>query len=353
MVKTLPFSILILIMTLPLRAQETRPVRDKIGFCWDGPQLDRFMNFLRSHAPPPPDDLPPPIAGISPHDDYLYAGRVYWPLFQKIAAPEVLIFGVTHKTVRDKVGDPREKLIFDSFAEWQAPYGNVKISPLREYLKKHLDPQYCLVSNEAHGLEHSIEALVPFLQYGRKDVRITPLMVTAMPFETMEAVSKKLAEVLAAYLKEKCLEPGKDVFFLISADANHYGKDFQNTFFGEGFDAHRKGTEHDRHLVDSYLLGVVSQAKLEGLTKQLWGKDFKSPGNTVWCGKYSIPFGLLTVHHLIKTRTPSRDLRGRLLRYSDSQSEGVLPISGTGMGLTNIANLEHWVGFFSTEFYVH
>lgn len=333
-------------------AQETRPAKDYIGFCWKSSQLERFMSCLKSLAPQQSDDLPPLIAGISPHDDYLYAGRVYWPLFQKISAPEVVIFGVTHKAIREKLGDPQDKLIFDSHVDWQSPYGNVAVSHLREYVKEHLDPRYYLVSNEAHCLEHSIEGMLPFLQYARRDVRITPIMVTAMSFDTMDTVSKKLAEVMDAYLKAKSLEPGKDIFFLISADANHYGRDFENTYFGEGVPAHLQATAYDRKLVETYLQGTVSASKLQELSAQLWGKDFKGSGNTVWCGKYSIPFGLLTVHHLTKMRTQDKDLCGSLLQYSDSYSEGVLPLKDTGMGVTNVSNLEHWVGFFSAGFYL-
>jgi AmmeMemoRadiSam system protein B len=350
--RTIVSAIVAVCLAVPLHAQETRPAKDQIGYCWNGTQLERFMDFLQARAPKPPDDLPRLIAGISPHDDYLYAGRVYWPLFQKISAPEVVIFGVTHRAIREKLGDPQGKLIFDSHADWQGPYGKIRVSRLRERLMKGLGPQYCMVSNDAHRLEHSIEGMLPFLQYGRRDVRITPIMVTAMPFDTMDAVSQRLAEVLAAYMKEKNLEPGKDIFFLISADANHYGKDFNNTAFGEGLQAHEKGTAYDRKLVDTYLQGTVSTRKLKDLAGQLWGKDFKGNGDTVWCGKYSIPFGLLTVSHLTERLSPNRRLTGRLLLYSDTYSEGVLPIEGTGMGVTNPSSLEHWVGFFSAGFYL-
>ena len=83
------------------------------------------------------------------------------------------------------------------------------------------------VSNQAHALEHSIEAQVPFLQYSNPDIRITPIMVTAMPWERMNELAERLATVLAGYMKENNLQPGRDIFFLISADANHYGQGFQ------------------------------------------------------------------------------------------------------------------------------
>ena len=63
--------------------QEVRPVRDDIGFCWQRPQMKRLMDLLAASERQefPVRDM---VAGISPHDDYLYAGRVYYPLFKKL-----------------------------------------------------------------------------------------------------------------------------------------------------------------------------------------------------------------------------------------------------------------------------
>ena len=93
----------ILWLALPSRAGETRPLPEKSGYCSEARQMDRFVEFLKTRAPKPPDALPPLVAGISPHDDYLYTGRVYHPLFQKISAPEVVVFGVTHRKIREKL----------------------------------------------------------------------------------------------------------------------------------------------------------------------------------------------------------------------------------------------------------
>jgi MEMO1 family protein len=351
-VKTTLFLIVAMCLAVPLHAQETRPVRDKTGYCWQPAQLERFMEFLKQRAPKPPGDLPPLVAGISPHDDYLYAGRVYYPLFQRISAPEVVIFGVTHKKIRAQLGDPQNRLILDSHADWQGPYGKIRVSPLREHVKKNLDPQHYIVSDEAHRMEHSIEALLPFLQHARRDVQITPIMVTTMSFDTMDAVSKKLAEVVAAYMKDKKLEPGKDVLFLISADANHYGKDFNNYFFGKGVEALRKGRDYDRNLLDTCLQGTITHDKLKYLCEKLWAKDAQGANQLVWCGKYSIPFGLLTVRHVVERQSPDKHFVGKLLLYSDTMADGVLPVKDVGMGNTGPSNLDHWVSFFSAGYYL-
>jgi hypothetical protein len=45
-----------------------------------------------------------------------------------------------------------------------------------------------------------------------------------------------------------------------------------------------------------------------------------------------------------------RGLKGRVFRYSDTYSEGVLPLKKAGFGITAPFSLKHWVGFFSAGF---
>jgi len=70
-----------------------------------------------------------------------------------------------------------------------------------------------------------------------------------------------------------------------------------------------------------------------------------------WCGKYSIPFGLLTSEKAVALST-GRVLTGKLFRYSDTYSEGALPLTKTGMGTTAPFSLRHWASFLSAGCYV-
>jgi len=336
--------------TFILNGQEVRPVRDDVGFCWQWPQMQRLMNYLAANDR---QDIPVSnlVAGISPHDDYLYAGRIYYPLFKKLRTREVVIFGVTHGTVRKEINDPQNILLLDEYSSWSGLSGEVKISPLRELIKKQLPKDDYLVSNQAHSLEHSIEALVPFLQYNNPDIKITPIMVTAMPWERMNELAERLSTVLATYIKENNLQLGKDIFFLISADANHYGQDFKNTPFGEDEKAHSQGTEQDRQFAQAAFSGPLSDKKILGLTRDLWGATYKDYRNTYWCGKYDIPFGLLAISKTMQ-KAVGRGLNGKVFRYSDSYSEGVIPLKKTGFGITAPFSLKHWVGYVSAGFYL-
>jgi AmmeMemoRadiSam system protein B len=342
------FSAVLLVVTA-LAGQQTRPIRDDVGFCWNPASMRTLVDYLQAREK---DDFEPAglVAAIAPHDDYLLAGRVDYPLFKVLRAKEVVVFGVTHGTVRTEIGDPHNILIFDAFKLWPGLTGPMAISGLREVLKERLDKSLYQVNNKAHTIEHSIEAEVPWLQYFNPDVKITPIMVTGMPFEKMEEISAQVAKIVAAEMKQKGLVAGKDIFFLISSDGNHYGQDFKNSPFGEGEAAWHQARALDQRLIRDYLTGVMDDAKVEGLTKELWGATYLDYRNTYWCGKYSVPFGLLAVQKILAL-TENKGISGLLFRYSDSYSEGALPLAKTGMGLTAPYSLRHWVSWCSVGYY--
>jgi MEMO1 family protein len=323
-------------------AQDVRPVRDSTGYCWDAGQMKRFVHYLLRQEKKP-DGHQVFVAGISPHDDYLYAGRVYLPLFQSVRSKEVVIFGVTHSTVRKEIGDPHGILLLDEYTAWEGCGSGIALSPLREFIKSRLDTQYYRIDNKAHMLEHSIEAMVPWLQHFNPGVKITPIMVTMMPFERMDEVSDKLSNILSDYIKKNKLVPGKDIFFLYSCDANHYGRDFNNIPFGENEAAHKTGIERDQHIAENYLSGNTEPEKIRRFTEVM--------DSLVWCGKFSVPFGLLTTEKTIQ-KVSGKKIAGTILRYSDSYSEGVLSLTKTGMGTTAPFSLKHWVGYLSMGFWM-
>jgi AmmeMemoRadiSam system protein B len=337
------------LMVATLAAQDARPVRDDVGYCWNPASMQKLVEYLESQEKENFSGAGL-VAAISPHDDYLYAGRVDYPLFRILRAKEVVIFGVTHGAVRKEISGLDSVLILDEFKSWPGLRKPIAVSGLREYLKERLDKSVFITSNKAHELEHSIEAMLPFLQYFNPEVKITPIMIAPMPFGRMDEVSTKLAGVIADYMREKSLAAGKDIFFLISADGNHYGKDFNNSAFGEGERAWDAARELDRRLIRSYLTGVLDGGKIEGLTRELWGRTYLDYRNTYWCGKYSVPFGLLAAEKIVG-RTAHRKISGTLFRYSDTYSEGVLPLKKTGLGTTAPFSLRHWVSFCSIGYY--
>ena len=332
-----------------LYPQDVRPIRDDIGYSWKADRFDIFINWLNKNCRQEEFESENLIAGIPPHDDYLYAGKVYFPLFKLINAKEVVIFGVTHGTVRREINDPKNVLILEEFDTWMGPYNDVEISSLREIIKQQLESKYYIVSNKAHSLEHSIEGLIPFLQYYNRNVKITPIMVTAMSFEKMESASAEIAEIIFAYIKKNNLIPGKDIFFLFSNDANHYGEDFDNHPYGLDETAHTVAVANDNRIADQVFDGTITESRIHKLSDELWSESGICKDCPLWCGRYSIVFGLLTVNKVVDKI--GKKLTGIVFEYSDTWTRGVLPVKGTRMGITAPYSLKHWVGFFSAGFY--
>ena len=346
------FSLLIIILmnSSLILSQTIRPIRDNVGYCWQGNKFDRFIEWLDEKYPNENFESKNLVAGISPHDDYLYAGKIYYPLFKLIHTKEVVIFGVTHGTVRKAMNDPKNVLILDEFDKWKGPYTDVEISPLREIIKHQLDKQYYIVSNKAQSIEHSIEGLIPFLQHYNRDVKITPVMVTEMPFEKMDSLSTQLAGIISSYVKENGLRFGKDIFFLISNDANHYGEDFDNLPYGMNEEGHKIATNNDMRIADETFNGQVSKDKIKNFSNELWTEAGFNENCPLWCGRYPIVLGLLTINKIVTTT--GKKLAGKVFKYTDTWTGGVLSVKGTGMGITAPYSLKHWVGFLSAGFYL-
>lgn len=344
------FLIISLIIIFSTQAQTIREIRDSVGFCWNDKEMDSFISWLESNSVSskefPSEKL---VTAISPHDDYLYAGKIYFPIYKLINAKEIMIFGVTHGTVRKAINDPQNILILDDFNYWKGPYGNVLVSDLRDYIKNNLTKNFYEVNRDAHSLEHSIEALIPFIQYYNREIKITPIMVTKMSFERMDSIATELAEIVFAYMNERNLKFGDDLFIMISNDANHYGEDFNNNPFGLDETAHRKATDEDKRIADK-LNGEFSKDKLSDLSKELWPETKHKVVYPLWCGRYPVIMGLLT--STILAERLNRKITGQMFYYSDTFTEKVLSFKESKMGITAPFSLRHWVGFFSAGFYL-
>ncbi|MDP2037315.1 MAG: AmmeMemoRadiSam system protein B [Ignavibacteria bacterium] len=349
--KFLLLLLMALLLPMLVKSQSVRPVRDSIGFCWNADEMNRFVKFLDSRAKPQKKIQQNMIAAISVHDDYLYAGDIYYPLYKQIRAKEVIIFGVTHGTVRKEMGSLQNVLILDEYDEWKGVYSNVKISPLRELIKAKLDKKNYIVSNKAHSIEHSIEALIPFLQYYNREVKITPIMITQMPLEKMNELSAKLAAIISEYASANNLKPGKDIFFLISNDANHYGEDFNNSPYGLDLNAHKTATDNDKRIIETNLQKEIDFTAVKNLASEIIPVAENKKSIPLWCGRYPITFGLLTVENVF-SHLGEENIEGKLFKYSDSLTEKVLPFANTSMGLTAVFSPKHWCGWFTLGFYL-
>jgi MEMO1 family protein len=282
---------------------------------------------------------------ICPHDDYMYAGFLYESIIPHIKAKTVIIFGVAHKAKKFNV---EQKLVFDSFDEWKEPYGNIKISSLREAIIKKLYRDDYIIHDSLQQAEHSVEAIVPFLQYYNRNVQIIPILIPAMNFSMMEKYSLKLAEVIDKVMKEHKLKWGTDIAIVISNDAVHYGNEDWGgknyATYGCDNAGYENAVQHENEIINNSLLPQLDTACLYKFFTYTIQSGNWHEYQWPWCGRYSVPFGLLTGMYLSQIRgeeTPE----GIKMGYSTSIAQKPLPVDDLQMGKTAIATLHHWVGY--------
>ncbi|MCW8984926.1 MAG: AmmeMemoRadiSam system protein B, partial [Thermoanaerobaculales bacterium] len=227
------------------------------------------------------------IGGICPHDDHLYASRVYVHLTERITAPRVLLIGVFH---RAQSWELQDRIVFDAFDAWHGPWGKIEIDPIREELVASLRPESFVIDNVMHCREHSLEAILPFLQRGHPDRTIVPILVPHMGWDRMTELTDELSTALASIMQENGWRLGTDIAVVVSSDAVHYGPDFNHAPFGTDTEAYDRAVARDLQLVDENLSGPLESAKLHRLLEALVDPEtleYRLP----WCGRFSIPFG--------------------------------------------------------------
>ncbi len=303
-----------------------------------------------SVLPPAPDSLgPPPAPGvigvICPHDDFSLAGRVYRRVLPLVTARTVVLIGVFHAYRR--FGE-HDRLVFDTYSTWSAPDGPVPVSPLRDALLARLPREDWTQDSVAHDAEHSLEPLVCWLRHTRPDLEIVPIIVPAASFERFASLADHLGGALLEELRARGWRLGRDVAIAVSADGIHYGPDFKQATFGEGGVAsYVKATAKDHELLSGPLSGPVTADKARALFATFVDPDHPDDYRWTWCGRFSVPLGLLTLARL------TRDSGGAVahpLAYATSVGWPVLPLAEVGMKPTAPVSLYHFVSYPGVAF---
>ena len=324
-------------------------MRDTVGFATKSFQMDSLMqridrDYKKEHtnlrAEKHISNQTNCRVAICPHDDYTYAGSMYPLALENIRARVVIIFGVAHKiTIRDKI-------IFENFTQWKSAYGNVKISSLRDDIIASLPKTSYIVSDSLQSREHSVEAMVPFLQYYNRNVEIIPILITNMSTDTMQAIAGLLAASIQKIASVKNLKWGEDFAFVISSDAVHYGdQDWGGknyAAFGSDSSGFKKATEFEYKLIYDYLVPKTDTSKIKSFIPMLVTKN--SEYKWTWCGRNSVPLGLFTALTFQKI-SHAPELDGILMGYSTSISQEPIRVKDILMGITAPANIHHWVGY--------
>jgi AmmeMemoRadiSam system protein B len=319
---------------------------DSVGFATEAWQMDSIMERLKPLQSAQAESAHWKLA-ICPHDDYAYAGSVYQHVLPGVKARTLILFGVAHKAADLGLKD---KLIFDDFDAWQAPYGPVEISPLRKSILEYLPDTSYQIHRKMHRVEHSLEALLPFLQYYHsKPVEIIPVLVPHMRYQDMEAIAPALARAVMKATEKTGMEWGKDLAMVISTDAVHYGnerwggKDYAR--YGTDSAGYRKAVAHEHRIIDRSFKGELRPEKASAFYHATVSESDYTQYQWTWCGRYSVPLGMLTAWHLNRLISPDAPLQGHFLDYATSIDHPPLQVEDLGMGHTAPANAAHWVGY--------
>lgn len=326
-----------------------RGQKDGIGYAKTKEQMEEIYNL--SLEPPSPNvfgEEPSSSAFcvIVPHDDYLYAGRVYRQLLPMIKAKTVFIIGPLHRWRDFEI---KNKIVLDGYSSWRTPDGEVKVSKIRDLILKGLPNDKFVQSNTAFDSEHSIEGPLFFLKHANKDFEIVPILVPPMDYQTMTEIMNDLVTVVGTHMEFNNLYVGDDVAFVISADAVHYGKDFSYIPYGDGgCDAYQKAVEEDKNIILNLLTKSVTERRVKAIFERFQDLNAPEKSKITWCGRFSIPFGLSLGFNLFKVmngrNNKAKAFYGYPLCYATSVGSPTLP-SKTGLGTTAPSNLYHFVGY--------
>ncbi len=137
---------------------------------------------------------------ISPHAGYAYSGRLAAKSVSKLKeASTVIILGPNHTGL----GAP---ISISPHSTWITPLGEIPVDleKAEEIAKKIGELDYL-----AHIGEHSIEVILPFLQYRFKKFKILPITLASNNLEELLELGKALSKL-------------KDVSLVASGDFSHF-----------------------------------------------------------------------------------------------------------------------------------
>ncbi len=320
-----------------------RPVVDTIGFAQHDWQMDSIVSRLTKRIKV--NDSPQWKAAIAPHDDYKYAGEITMQALAGVRAPTVILFGVAHKASTFGLED---RLIFGSHSHWQAPFGYMKVSPIREDIMDIMDQNNWMIHDEMQETEHSLEAITPFLQHKNRRIEIIPILVPYMDYKKMNRIAKDLAEALTDIVESKGWEFGKDLAIVISNDAVHYGdQDWGGKNlapFGSDLAGNQEALKLEHEIITSCLMGKMDHKKMKRFTEYTVQKADHRAYKWTWCGRYALPLGMLVANRL-QENLYQTSLFGEVLGYATSIDHSLFTVEDLGMGTTAPANSHHWVGY--------
>ena len=213
-----------------------------------------------------------PKALLAPHAGYVYSGQTAAYAYKQLEEENyktAIILGPTHQVYSQHLAIPAE----DSYL---TPLGKVDFD--MNIINSLLESKLFIKDSTPHYEEHSLEVQIPFLKTMLPKIKIVPISVGGVDFETMTHAAKVLTGVLKP-----------DVLLIISSDLSHYHP-------------LNIAKNLDQHTINQILSLDYKKVAAEYQKK-----------NIECCGIYPIILSLLTFTHL-------KDVKASLLYYDTSAS---------------------------------
>ncbi len=146
---------------------------------------------------------------ILPHAGYMYSGSVAGLTVSSSSLKStVIILGPNHTGLGTAFSVMTEGV-------WQTPLGEVKID---EVLAKKIVGQSKHLKSDtlAHHSEHSIEVLLPFLQFLTKEIKFVPIILMQAKSSIYKSIASDIFQVIEKFHLEN------DITIIASSDMTHY-----------------------------------------------------------------------------------------------------------------------------------
>jgi AmmeMemoRadiSam system protein B len=160
----------------------------------------------------------PPVKGeilgmVVPHAGHMYSGQVAayaYRLIQGLDYTRVILIGPTHRV-------PFRGVSINQQSGYATPLGVVSVDEVFARRLLETDSMMKWVP-DAHGVEHSLEIQIPFLQVVLKDFKIVPILMGEQDYGTCSRLAKAILSVMG---------DEKKTLLVASSDLSHFHPDRQ------------------------------------------------------------------------------------------------------------------------------
>lgn len=169
--------------------------------------IDKYMAMITRD-----NDLQPIKAIITPHAGYQFCGKIQASVFSYVDRDKYKIKNIILlapcQTLNTIVHIP-------SYDKYVTPLGVMNINKKHLKLLVSMDKDFFVYNDDILSDQHTLDNLIPWLQYTGIECEIVPLVVGILSFEDIQ----KLANYILSIIDDNTI-------LIVSSDFTHYGKKY-------------------------------------------------------------------------------------------------------------------------------